>query len=96
MHWCVVQSRDFFSHWLSLSSFAHERSCFRDLFVYFLSRFSPPTQSVFGWGMAGAVALKADKLRWIPGQKKARYDIAGAVTMLTVGLIKTGFAFIIL
>ena len=34
--------------------------------------------------MAGAVALKADKLRWIPGQKKARYDIAGAVTMLTV------------
>ena len=34
--------------------------------------------------MAGAVALNADKLRWIPGQKKARYDIAGAVTMLTV------------
>lgn len=46
--------------------------------------------------MAGAVALKADKLRWIPGQKKARYDIAGAVTMLTVGLVKTILAFIIL
>lgn len=28
------------------------------------------------------MALKADKLRWIPGQKRARYDIAGAVTML--------------
>lgn len=38
--------------------------------------------SCFGWGLAGAVALKADKLRWIPGQKRARYDIAGAVTML--------------
>jgi len=38
--------------------------------------------SCFGWGLAGAVALKADKLRWIPGQKKARYDIAGAVSML--------------
>ena len=24
--------------------------------------------SCFGWGLAGAVALKADKLRWIPGQ----------------------------
>ena len=40
--------------------------------------------SVFGWGLAGAVALKADQLRWIPGQKKARYDIAGAVTVLSV------------
>jgi hypothetical protein len=30
------------------------------------------------------VALKADKLRWLPGQKKARYDIAGAISMLTV------------
>lgn len=40
--------------------------------------------SCFGWGLAGAVALKADKLRWIPGQKKARYDIAGAVSMLMV------------
>lgn len=39
--------------------------------------------SVFGWGLAGAVALKADQLRWIPGQKKARYDIAGAVTVLS-------------
>ena len=28
--------------------------------------------SCFGWGLAGAVALKADKLRWIPGQKSAR------------------------
>ena len=42
--------------------------------------------SCFGWGLAGAVALKAAKLRWIPGQKKARYDIAGFVTMLRVGL----------
>ena len=41
-------------------------------------------QSVFAWGMAGAVALKADKLRWIPGQKKARYDIAGFITMIQV------------
>ncbi|EDQ88820.1 uncharacterized protein MONBRDRAFT_32642 [Monosiga brevicollis MX1] len=39
--------------------------------------------SCFGWGIAGAVALKADKLRWIPGQKKARYDIAGAVSLLS-------------
>lgn len=58
--------------------------------------------SVFGWGVAGktqmcsfillvttsgAVALKADKLRWIPGQKKVRYDIAGAISMLTVIVI---------
>ena len=39
---------------------------------------------MFGWGMAGAVALKADELRWIPGQKKMRYDIAGFVTMMKV------------
>lgn len=38
--------------------------------------------SVFGWGLAGAVALKADKLRWLPGQRSARYDIAGFVTMI--------------
>jgi hypothetical protein len=41
--------------------------------------------SVFGWGLAGAVALKADKLRWLPGQRSARYDIAGFVTMIQVG-----------
>ena len=33
--------------------------------------------------MAGAVALKADKLRWIPGQKSARYDIAGFVSLIS-------------
>ncbi len=35
-----------------------------------------------GWGLAGAVALKAAKLRWIPGQKNVRYDLAGFVTMV--------------
>jgi hypothetical protein len=35
-------------------------------------------------GLAGAVALKADELRWIPGQKQMRYDIAGFVTILQV------------
>jgi len=38
--------------------------------------------SCFGWGMAGAVALKADKLRWIPGQRSMRYDIAGFVSLI--------------
>ena len=28
--------------------------------------------SVLGWGLAGAVALTAAKLRWIPGQKSVR------------------------
>lgn len=42
------------------------------------------SKSMFGWGLAGAVSLKADQLRWLPGQKKARYDIAGAVTLLAV------------
>lgn len=39
--------------------------------------------SCVGWGMAGAVALKADKLRWIPGQKSMRYDIAGFVSLIS-------------
>lgn len=39
--------------------------------------------SCIGWGLAGSVAQMADKLRWIPGQRKARYDIAGFVIMLT-------------
>lgn len=39
--------------------------------------------SCVGWGLAGAVGLQADKLRWVPGQKQARYDIAGFVTVLT-------------
>ena len=39
--------------------------------------------SCFGWGMSGAVALKADKLRWIPGQRSARYDIAGFVSLIS-------------
>lgn len=39
--------------------------------------------SVMGWGLAGAVAMKAAKLRWIPGQKNVRYDLAGFVTMLS-------------
>ena len=38
--------------------------------------------SCFGWGMAGAVALKADKLRWLPGQRSMRYDIAGFVSLI--------------
>lgn len=38
--------------------------------------------SCIGWGIAGAVARKADELRWIPGQRKFRYDIAGFVTMV--------------
>lgn len=29
------------------------------------------------------MALKADKLRWIPGQKSARYDIAGFVSIVS-------------
>lgn len=32
--------------------------------------------------MAGAVALKADKLRWLPGQRSMRYDIAGFVSLI--------------
>jgi hypothetical protein len=32
--------------------------------------------------MAGAVALKADKLRWLPGQKSRRYDIAGFASLI--------------
>eukprot|EP00047_Mylnosiga_fluctuans_P014925 m.42145 g.42145 ORF g.42145 m.42145 type:complete len:1637 (-) comp5705_c0_seq2:205-5115(-) len=38
--------------------------------------------SCTGWGLAGAVGLQADKLRWLPGQRSARYDIAGFITML--------------
>jgi diacylglycerol kinase family enzyme len=38
--------------------------------------------SCIGWGLAGAVGLQADKLRWLPGQRKVRYDIAGFVTMI--------------
>eukprot|EP00047_Mylnosiga_fluctuans_P023539 m.139911 g.139911 ORF g.139911 m.139911 type:complete len:857 (-) comp9621_c0_seq5:187-2757(-) len=45
--------------------------------------FSKYALSCVGWGLAGAVGLMADKLRWVPGQKQARYDIAGAVTMLS-------------
>jgi hypothetical protein len=41
-------------------------------------------QSCVGWGIAGAVALQADKMRWVPGQKQARYNIAGLVTFLKV------------
>ena len=37
-----------------------------------------------GWGLAGAVGLQADKMRWVPGQKQARYDIAGFITLLAV------------
>eukprot|EP00048_Salpingoeca_helianthica_P005630 m.89768 g.89768 ORF g.89768 m.89768 type:complete len:759 (-) comp13673_c1_seq1:46-2322(-) len=39
--------------------------------------------SCIGWGLAGAVAQTADRLRWLPGQRKARYDIAGFVTMMS-------------
>eukprot|EP00048_Salpingoeca_helianthica_P023945 m.28474 g.28474 ORF g.28474 m.28474 type:complete len:871 (+) comp9086_c0_seq2:192-2804(+) len=39
--------------------------------------------SCVGWGLAGAVGLQADKLRWVPGQKQARYDIAGFITLVT-------------
>lgn len=38
--------------------------------------------SCVGWGLAGAVALKADQLRWLPGQRNFRYDIAGFVTLM--------------
>lgn len=38
--------------------------------------------SVFGWGLAGTVAKAADDMRWIPGQKSFRYDLAGFVSML--------------
>lgn len=38
--------------------------------------------SCVGWGLAGAVALKADQLRWLPGQRNLRYDIAGFVTLM--------------
>lgn len=38
--------------------------------------------SVFGWGMAGTVAKVADQMRWLPGQKRFRYDIAGVVSMM--------------
>eukprot|EP00039_Didymoeca_costata_P004887 m.76845 g.76845 ORF g.76845 m.76845 type:complete len:834 (+) comp12585_c0_seq1:102-2603(+) len=38
--------------------------------------------SCVGWGLAGAVALKADQLRWLPGQRHFRYDIAGFVTLM--------------
>jgi len=40
--------------------------------------------SCVGWGLAGAVGLQADKMRWVPGQKQARYDIAGFITLLKV------------
>ena len=43
--------------------------------------------SCFGWGMSGAVALKADHLRWVPGQKNARYDIAGFVSLMKDWLV---------
>ncbi len=46
-----------------------------------------------GWGLAGAVGLQADKLRWLPGQKKFRYDIAGFITMMRVSSITILFKF---
>jgi hypothetical protein len=38
--------------------------------------------SVIGWGLAGAVAKVADRMRWLPGQKTFRYDIAGFVSLI--------------
>lgn len=37
--------------------------------------------------LTGTVALKADQMRWIPGQKKFRYDIAGFVSMVRVCIL---------
>lgn len=49
--------------------------------------------SVFGWGLAGTVAKVADQLRWIPGQKRFRYDLAGFVSMMKDWPIKCKAAF---
>jgi diacylglycerol kinase family enzyme len=38
--------------------------------------------SVFGWGMGGAVVKVADQLRWIPGQRSVRYDLASFVSVV--------------
>eukprot|EP00052_Salpingoeca_macrocollata_P022869 m.199798 g.199798 ORF g.199798 m.199798 type:complete len:526 (+) comp21903_c3_seq4:129-1706(+) len=38
--------------------------------------------SCFGWALSGAIALQADNMRWMPGQKSARYDIASLITFI--------------
>ena len=38
--------------------------------------------SLFGWGMCGVVAAKAEGLRWLPGHRHYRYDLAGALALL--------------
>ena len=38
--------------------------------------------SVYGWGLGGTVAKAADRMRWLPGQKRFRYDIAGFVSFM--------------
>ncbi|EGD76197.1 hypothetical protein PTSG_00903 [Salpingoeca rosetta] len=38
--------------------------------------------SCIGWGLTGACTARAQHLRWMPGQKKIRYDVAGFLTLL--------------
>lgn len=41
-------------------------------------------QSCIGWGLTGACTARAQTLRWMPGQKKIRYDVAGFLTLVKV------------
>eukprot|EP01147_Barroeca_monosierra_P010898 gene10898-2973_t len=38
--------------------------------------------SCIGWGLTGACTARAQTLRWMPGQKKIRYDVAGFLTLV--------------
>lgn len=44
----------------------------------------PIWQSCVAWGLAGACTARAERLRWVPGQKKLRYDLAGFLTLCGV------------
>lgn len=49
-----------------------------------LANLLPIVQSCVAWGLAGACTARAERLRWVPGQKKLRYDLAGFLTLCSV------------
>lgn len=38
--------------------------------------------SLIGWGLSGSIAKRAEKLRWMPGHRHYRYDLAGGVSLV--------------
>lgn len=38
--------------------------------------------SLIGWGLSGSIAKRAEKMRWMPGHRHYRYDLAGGVSLV--------------